>query len=193
MENKENLINPVFVVRAHSVPKWFVMRDLKRSNATWPAYKMLGELNIKVFTPMKWKLFAGQQGKTVRKKVPFMQDLLFVYAKREVLDPIVERVSTFQYRYLRGGCRVPMTVRDDDMERFIKAVEATENPCYYTPEEITPNMIGAKVRIIGGPLNAYEGCLQKIRGSRVKRLFVELPTFLTVAVEVQAEYIQLLK
>ena len=33
-------------------PKWYVMRDLKRANAKHPAYKILGEMNMKIFTPM---------------------------------------------------------------------------------------------------------------------------------------------
>ena len=78
------------------------------------------------------------------------------------------------------------------MQRFIHAVESTKNTRYYTPEEITSDMIGRKVRIVGGPLDGYEGNLQKMQGARTKRLFVELPNLLAAAVEVQPEYIQLL-
>ena len=107
-----------------------------------------------------------------------------------MIDPIVERVPTLQYRFLRGTYCEPMTVRNEDMERFIKAVGTAENPRYYTPEELTPAMVGKKVRIIGGPLDSYEGRLQKMQGSQVKRLFVELPSLLAVSVEVNPEYIQ---
>ena len=69
--------------------QWFVMRDLKRGNAKQPAYKLLGELKIRFFTPMVWKLRI-RQGKRVRQQVPFMPDLLFVYDSRKVLDPLVE-------------------------------------------------------------------------------------------------------
>lgn len=175
---------------ANARRQWFVMRDLKRSNAKLPAYLMLGEMGIKVFTPMVWKLFVNG-GKRVRRKVPFMQDLLFVYESRNILDDIVERTATLQYRFVRGGYRTPMTVRDTDMDHFIKAVESTENPCFYTLDELTPAMIGQKVRIIGGPLDNYEGRLQKIRGARTKHLFVELPSLLTVSVEVEPEFVQL--
>ena len=108
-----------------------------------------------------------------------------------MLDPIVEMVGTLQYRYMRGGNHIPMTVKDDDMDRFIQAVEATNTPCFYTPAKITSAMLGKQVRIICGPLDGYEGRLQKLQGSRVKRLFVELPGLLTAAVEVEPEYIQL--
>lgn len=172
--------------------QWFVMRDLKRGNAKQPAYKLLGELKIRFFTPMVWKLRI-RQGKRVRQQVPFMPDWLFVYDSRKVLDPLVEQIATLQYRFIKGGNRQPMTVRNADMERFIRAVDAMNNPCFYTPEEINPDMLGKKVRIVGGLLDGYEGCLQKMQGSRIKRLFVELPNLLTATVEVQPEFIQVLK
>lgn len=49
------------------------------------------------------------------------------------------------------------------------------------------------IRIIGGPFNGLEGRLQKMQGARTRRLFVELPNLLIVSVEVQAEFIELLK
>lgn len=171
--------------------QWFVMRDLKRRNAKLPAYKLLEGLGVKVFTPMVWKLVV-RHGKRCKEEVPFMQDLLFVHDTRQAVDPIVGKYDTVQYRYVRGGYKIPMTVRESDMQRFIHAVESTENPRYYTPNEITPGMIGRKVRIVGGPLDGYEGCLQRMQGARIKRLFVELPNLLAAAVEVQPEYIQLL-
>lgn len=169
---------------------WFVMRDLKRTNAKQPAYKLFEELKMEFFTPMVWKLVT-HRGKRTPEKVPFMQDLLFVHDSRKNIDPIVARTETLQYRYLRGARRTVMTVRDVDMERFKKAVESTDTPRFYRPGEIKSSMIGKKVRIVGGVLDGYEGRLQKLQGSKVKRLFVELPNLLTAAVEVQPEYIQL--
>ena len=121
--------------------QWFVMRDLKRRNAKLPAYKQLDGMVEEVFTPMVWKLVT-RHGKRVKEQVPFMQDLLFVHSTRQAVDPIVEKYDTVQYRYVRGGYKIPMTVREADMQRFIDAVNSTENPQYYKPEEITPDMIG---------------------------------------------------
>lgn len=171
--------------------QWFVMRDLKRSNARQPAYELFRGLGMEVFTPMVWKLVAGH-GKRCRREVPFMQDLLFVHDTRRAVDPVVEGHVTIQYRYVRGGYRVPMTVREADMQRFIRAVGSSENTRYYTPEEISPGMVGRKVRIVGGPLDGYEGHLQKMQGAHARRLLVELPNLLAAAVEVRPEYIQFL-
>ena len=168
--------------------QWFVMRDLKRCNAKMPAYKLFDNLKIRFFTPMVWRLVT-RHGKRSKEQVPFMQDLLFVHSTRLTVDPIVEKYDTVQYRYVRGGYKIPMTVREADMQSFIHAVNSTENPQYYKPEEITSDMIGRKVRIVGGPLDGYEGNLQKMQGARIKRLFVEIPNLLAAAVEVQPEYI----
>ena len=146
--------------------RWFVMRDLKRTNAKLPAYKLL-------------------DGKK-------MEDLLFVHETRKNLDAVVKKTPTLQFRWLRNTWREPMVVVDADMERFIRAVNATESPKYYLPEEITPAMYGRRIRIVGGPLNEYEGSLLTTRGSKVKRLLVELKGFLAVGVEVDPEYIQLI-
>ena len=169
--------------------RWYVMRDLKRANAKEPAYKLLEGKKMEVFVPKIWKLCV-RQGKRIREEAPFIPDLLFVHETRTNLDPIVEKIPTLQYRWLRNTWREPMTVPDADMERFIRAVNTSESPKYYLPEEITPQMYGRKIRIVGGPLDGYEGGLLTMRGSKVKRLLVELKDFLAVSVEVNPEYIQ---
>ena len=113
--------------------QWFVMRDLTRSNAKLPAYLLLAGEGIECFTPMVPKLRICQ-GKRERVEAPFIHDLLFVHSSREVLDPFVERIQTFQYRYLRKPWRKPMTVRTEEMERFIRAVSSVETPRYYRPD-----------------------------------------------------------
>ncbi len=168
---------------------WFVMRDLTRSNAKLPAYKLLEQEGIRCFTPMVQKVFI-RGGKSERRCVPYIHDLVFAYERREVLDPVVAAVPTLQYRYVRNAYCQPMTVRDDDMERFIRAVRSSDAPRYYRPDEITPDMLRRRVRIIGGRLDGYEGFLLTVRGSKVKRLLVELPTLLTAAVEVEAEFVE---
>lgn len=178
------------VVPEKEEAQWYVLRDLKRVNAKKPAYKLLEEKKIEVFVPMKSQL-SVRQGKRVREKVPFLQDLLFVHESRARLDSVVDSVPTLQYRWLHNTYRQPMTVPEADMERFILAVTASESPQYYRPEEITSAMYGRKIRIVGGLLNGYEGYLLTTRGSKVKRLLVELPGYFSVGVEITSEYIQL--
>lgn len=169
---------------------WYVLRDLKRPNALLPGYKQLGEEDIEVFTPMKWKLTV-KNGKRIRSQVPCVHDLLFAYESREILDSVIEKTDTLQYRYLKGGgYKVPMTVPTEEMERFIRAAKSTEHPQYYLPGEITEQMSGRAIRIVGGALDGYEGRLLTVRGSKRRRLIVELANLLTMAVEVDNDYIE---
>lgn len=169
--------------------RWFVLRDLKRANSKQPAYKLFEEKNVEYFTPMKSKLVVVK-GKQIRKEVPCIPDLLFVRDSREVLDPIIDEIPTVQYRWVRNKYRDPMVVSDAEMERFIHAVSVSGIPKYYLPEEITPAMLNRKIRILGGPLDGYEGTLLTLRGSKVKRLLVEIPGLLLAGVEVNPDYIQ---
>lgn len=184
-------VKSVTAVSGDDACQWFVMRDLTRPNAKLPAYKLLDGMNIRTFTPMVWKLMLNH-GKRERRQLPFIHDLLFVYASRSVLDSVVETTPMLQYRYLRGGYKMPMTVRAADMQRFIRAVGLSSSPQYYRPDEVTPAMRNRRIRIIGGNLDGYEGSLITTRGSKVKRLLVEIPMLLAATVEVETEFIQLL-
>ncbi len=170
---------------------WYALRDLKRSNALYPAYKQLGELGIEVFTPMKWRM-TKRNGKQFGREVPAMPDLLFAYDTRKTLDPIVAQTPTLQYRFKKGGAYCePIIVPEDDMNRFISAVRTAAEPKYYSAEEITSLNCGKQIRIVGGALDGQEGKLLTVRGSKTKRLVIELSNLLAVSVEITDEYIQL--
>lgn len=172
--------------------QWFVMRDLKRRNAKILAIHELTNNGVEVFTPMT-QMIMTIGGKRQRRDVPVIQDLLFVHETKETLDLLVQSCSTLQFRYVRGKSKdEPMTVRNEDMDKFIYAIGRSEKPLYYKPGELTEAMYGKKVRIIGGVFNEYEGLLLSVRGMRKKRLLIELNNLITVAVEVDPEYVQII-
>lgn len=164
---------------------WYAMRDLKRPNAADPAYRMLADKGFEVFTPLKEK-YVIRHGSRAIIQVPVIFDLLFVHSKKKELDEIEEKVSTLQYRYVKGGYyRQPTIVPDWDMNRFINAVKSTDSPKFYLPDEVTPDMVGKTVIVHGGPLDGYKVPLRKMRGTRIKRVFVELKNFVTTEVELR--------
>ncbi len=167
---------------------WFAMRDFTRPNAKQPAYKSLAQEGIEVFTPMKEQLKI-KNGRRIRENVPVLHDLLFVHSTREVLDPIVSKTETLQYRYKKGVQRTPITIEEREMQQFLCAVHSSERVRYYLPGEITPDMYGQQVRIVGGALDGMEGRLLKIRGSKTKHLLVEMQGIMAATVEVAPEYI----
>ena len=176
-----------------SEKQWFVMRDLKRRNSNTLAIHDLEKAGLEVFTPMT-QMIMTIGGRRQRRNVPVIQDLLFVHEAKEILDSFVAKFPTLQFRYLFGKTKnEPMVVRNEEMDRFIFAVNKTETPLYYKPGEITKTMYGKKVRIMGGMLDQYEGRLLSVKGMRKRRLIVELPGLITAAVEVEPDYIQIVK
>lgn len=172
--------------------RWYVLRDLKRPNAKQRAWQMLEEKGLEVFTPKKWVLVT-ENGKRRRAEVAFIPDLLFVHDTQSTLDPIIAQTETLQYRFRKYGAQnEPLVVPNADMDRFIKAVGSSVNPQYYTIEEITPEMHNRRIRIIGGPLDGQEGHLLTTRGSKKKRLLIELSGLLAVSVEVVPNFIQVM-
>lgn len=173
--------------------KWYVLRDLKRPNAKVRAWQWLAEeFGLEVFTPKKWVLVM-RQGRRESVAVAFIPDLLFVHDAKVVLDSIIANTETLQFRYRKYGAQnEAMVVPDADMERFIKAVGTAVNPEYYTMDMITPEMHRRRIRIAGGPLDGTEGYLLTTRGSKKKRLLVELQNFFAASVEVSPEFIQLI-
>ena len=86
-----------------------------------------------------------------------------------------------------------MVVSDSDMQRFIDAVTNSASVRYYSPSEINSAMKGKYVHIIGGALNGYQGILLSVRGSKIKRLVVEIPNLITAGIEVDPEYIKIIE
>lgn len=174
-----------------SEKKWFVMRDLKRRNAKELAIHDLRAAGLEVFTPMM-QMVMTVGGRKQRRDVPVIQDLLFVHESKATLDPYVAKYPNLQYRYQLGRTiDSPMVVGDAEMSRFIRAVQATGNPIYYKPGELTPDMKGKKIQMVGGLLDGMEGRLLSIKGMRKRRLIVEIPDFIAAAVEVEPDFITL--
>ena len=177
--------------------RWYVLRDLARPNAKNPAYKQLQampEMEGCVFIPLKQRVFT-EFGKRVVRLVPYMYDLVFVHKSKEELDPIIDRLPLLQYRYVRGGKQYEaLSVRHKDFERFRRAIEQTDNVEYFSYDEVSPRIYGNQIRIIGGRLNGFEGRLMSKRGSKYKRMLIDLPECnLSAAILVELDYIQLLK
>ncbi len=174
-----------------SLKQWFVMRDLKRPNSLTPAFKELPEMGVETFTPMRCCVVT-HKGVKSREQMPYIHDLIFVHSTVEEMDAITMRIPTLQYRYVRGGYRKPMVVSDKEMKRFINAVNSVESPLYFSPDEITSEMIGRQVAIVGGQLDGYEGKLLKCRGTRKRRLLIAIPNIIVAAIEVEPEFIRLI-
>ena len=87
-----------------------------------------------------------------------------------------------------------MSVRAKEFEKFRKAVEQTDNVEYYSYEEVSPQIYGMQIRIIGGRRIGFEGRLMSNRGSKYKHMLIDLQECnLSAAIQVETELIQLVK
>lgn len=165
---------------------WYVLRDLKRANAKEPTYILLRHKSSieSVFTPL------------VDNK-PYIRDLLFAYASYNELSPIIEATPSLQFRFARGCVQnEPMRVGTAEMERFVKAVAAAYSADipveYFTSETLPATALGKRIRIVGGDFDGLEGRLLKRRGSKKRKLVLDLGTLLSAAFEVEPERVLLL-
>lgn len=176
---------------------WYVLRDLARPNAKNPAYRQLQEMPCMkdcVFIPLRQRIYV-ERGKRVIRLIPYMNDLIFVHKTKDELDPIISSINLLQYRYIRGASPSNvMSIPHQAMQQFINAVQDIDLVEYYSYDQVSPQLYGKHVRIIGGNLNGMEGRLMSKRGSKCRRLLIDLHECnLSAAVQVESEYIQLLK
>ena len=181
----DNIRNP-----ADDLPQWYVLRFLYRDQPR--VRDRMAQDGIKIYTPTKL-VVVKRHGRNIKMQVPILRDLLFACSTRLRLDPYVLACPTLQYRYRVGGkyCE-PLVVPQRQMDDFIAAVESSENPLYFAPDEIDLTR-GTRVRIIGGPMDGRECVLLKVKGARSRRLIVEIPETLYAAVEVQPDLVEIIK
>lgn len=179
--------------KSTGLPEWYALRDFRPANTRQTAYDALRQSGVDCYTPMIWKIAADRTGRRRRVRRPVIADLLFAKGTREELDPVIKAVGRLQYRFRRGaGPQNLMIVPMEEMERFIAATQTDERPIFFRPNEITPSMYGREIKINGGSLHGVRGRLLKMRGSRTRRLIVEIPDFLIAAVEVEPDFIELI-
>ena len=183
-----NLSNKTF--SEEEIVRWYVLRFLYRNQPK--VRKLLENDGIETFSPMKW-VSRIENGKHTLKYDYAIWDLFFVHSSKKIIDPYVNRFENLQYKFQSGGKQHnPMIVPDKQMSDFIKAIESSKKPLYFAPHEI--DLLGGEsIRIIGGTLNGYVGKFVKVKGSRQKRLIIELSGMLCAAVEVEPDLVEVLK
>ena len=63
---------------------------------------------------------------------------------------------------------------------------------YFSYEEVSPRIFGKQIRIIGGRLNGFEGRLMSKRGSKTRRLIIQIEGLIAAAIEVEPQFVQLI-
>ena len=159
--------------------QWFAMRATYKRELIARDY--LQSKGIEVFVPLKRevKVIRGIKRKVT---VPAINSLIFVKAKKEVLQEVKFGIDYLQYITKKEeGRNVPIIVPNRQMEQFIQIVQDdTIDKTYFTPDEINLRE-GTKVRIHGGAFDGTEGTLVKIKGKQKKQFFIEIDGLVAVS------------
>lgn len=172
---------------------WFAMsatfgRELK-------AKTFLESKDIKCFVPMKYEMINDSQKGKIRKLIPAIRNLIFVYTTKEQIQALKVRLEYLQYLTKpENGKNVPITVPEHQMQQFIAVCDTyDDNLVYLSPNEIKLEK-GTPVKIVGSAFDGIEGTFVKVDGVRKKKVVVLVHGIAAVMVaEFTDGYLQILK
>lgn len=179
-------------ITENSEHAWYAMsatfgRELK-------AKSFLESNNVRCFVPMRYEVVSDRRKGKIRKLVPAIHNLLFVYTTKMRIQSLKECLGYLQYLTKPvDGRNVPIVVPEDQMRRFIAVCDTYDDHLVYlSPDEIRLEK-GTPVRIVGSAFDGVEGTFVKVNGIRKKRVVVLVQGIAAVMVaEFTDGYLQVL-
>lgn len=171
--------------------RWFVLRAIfKKERAVRDALRRDG---IRCYIPMRFHI-ETQCGHKVRRFVPAITELVFVYGTEEQIIAAKAKLRETCYwltkPILGTNRREKVVVSNRDMDNFIRITEQTEHEVtYFRPDEICLAK-GDRIRIHGGAFDGVEGIMLKVKGKREKQLVVSIPDLAVAAVSVKPDVVE---
>lgn len=170
----ENLhFAPLYVCNEALCPReeksvWVVMRSRRGG------YQLAQEKVHKFFMPMK-EIVTTRGGQRVKRVTPAIPDVFFANDSLVRLEELVARTEGVEFLYVKGlPYRQPVVVRDAEMDNFIAATTSSQRVTFCTAgDDVLARVVGRRVRISHNG-SMIEGELLTIRGSRYRRLRVQL-------------------
>ena len=176
---------------ADETRKWYVLRAVFRKEIV--CRDALRRSGLRCYVPMHYQVEA-QQGHKLRRLVPAITELVFVYGTEEQISEAKMKLRVICYWLTRPvlgkNRREKIIVSDRDMENFIRITEQTERAVtYFRPDEVSLTK-GDRIRIHGGAFDGVEGVLVKVKGKREKQLVVSIPDLAVAAVSVKPDVVE---
>lgn len=174
-------------------PAWFAMsatfgRELK-------AKTFLESKQVKCFVPMRYEIVKDKTQGKIRKLVPAINNLIFVYTTKERIQALKSVAGYLQYLTKPvGGKNIPIIVPEYQMQQFMTVCDTyNENLIYLSLDEINLKE-GTPVRIIGSVFDGVEGTFVKVNKSRKKSVVVMIQGLTAVMIaEFEDGYLQVLE
>ena len=145
----------------------------------------LDSIGIECFVPMTYKLLVMDSGNTRKELVPAIRNLIFVRSSQERISELKrknEMLEPLRYMLAHTNGDEPkiMTVRDREMENFMRVATKTDDSVMFLDEETIVGKEGKRVKIMGGAFEGVEGVIRRVK--RCKRVVVELEGIASVAI-----------
>ena len=169
---------------------WYVLRAIFRKEV-----KVRDKLRLAGFhcyVPMCYRV-ETVKGRKVRRLVPAITELVFVYANEESISDfkLHSKDTIYWLTKPNGDQREKIVVPDKAMEDFIRVTQEKEQSItYFRPEEINLNA-GDRILIHGGAFDGVEGVMLKFNHKRAKQLVVSIPGIIMAAVSIRPEVLEL--
>lgn len=174
-------------------PVWFAMsatygRELK-------AKAFLESKQVKCFVPMRYEMIKDKTHGKIRKLVPAINNLIFVYTTKERIQTLKSAINYLQYLTKPvNGRNTPIIVPEYQMQQFMDVCDTyNESLVYLSPEEINLEK-GTPVKIVGGAFDGIEGMFLSVNKSPKKRVVVLIQGLTAVMIaEFDNGYLQVIK
>lgn len=165
------LVDGIMVENGAEEARWFAMSAT--FGRVMKAKSFLEDKQVKCFVPMRYEMVKNKVQGKVRKLVPAITNLIFVYTTRERIQTLKAGVEYLHYITKPvGGKNVPIIVPEYQMQQFIAVCNTYDDKLVYlAPDEINLAK-GTPVKIIGGAFDGVEGSFVKVEGKRQKRVVV---------------------
>ena len=157
---------------------WYALRITYSRELAFKQY--LDDRNIENFIPMRYEYVVKGERK-IRKLVPVVHNLVFVYASRLQIDEMKTTAGTqLPIRYIMNReCHRPIIIPDSQMRSFIAISGHYDQALLYLDPSEPALRKGTRVRIIGGVFAGVEGEFVRVRNDR--RVVVSIDGVMAVA------------
>ena len=153
--------------------------------------EFLDKNNIENFIPMRYEYVTRKEQRIrklvpapdspIRKQVPAIHNLVFIYSTRKKIDEIKEENAVLlPLRYIMDReTKQPIIVPEIQMRHFIAIAGSYDQQIIYLPPTEYSMQKGDRVRITGGVFEGVEGIFVRVKGDR--RVVVSIQGVMAVA------------
>lgn len=151
--------------------EWFAMSAT--FGRSMKAKTILESKNVRCFIPMKYTMTSDRRQGKVRKLIPAINNLLFVFTTKNKIQELKKSILWLHYLVKpENGRNAPIIVPEYQMTQFMKVCDTLdENLVYMTPDEVNLEE-GTPVKIVGGDFDGIEATFVKVKKGRKRKVVV---------------------